>query len=429
MHRRKSSKDNDVEQENVLVALAPTAPSKNETSLLNGEKGENGYAELPLKSRENLASPVNSEYSPARTPLSAGPHRTSFGSLAHSPNSPLRKSYTHSRTMSSSGTLSFASPMHSPPLSTSFPRHTNMQGLQPQKLQASASESAAYSSPPPVQPSSPTTSRRHQRIHSRNLSVFFPRPGSLSATVIAEDGDGSQEVEFPAISLNEKEVPVTLIPPGPSLRLHNPPGPRKLGEGFTFGGRPERTISTESTGSSSDGANGEIMEAAPTRTKRRGHHHKHSMSHNFFSFLEPGSNVSPVTPSPEQKWQPMSPFPSSVASTFSQAHHENGAAVGLTSPNVDSVGVSQSGLPRDTIAVALVQFLLGATLWVSGQQHGSLACTGLGYWVVFDSFGVALRHVLPSYLRSSSMQSLLRRSYGYGAACSLSIIYLTAFCI
>jgi hypothetical protein len=39
-------------------------------------------------------------------------------------------------------------------------------------------------------------------------------------------------------------------------------------------------------------------------------------------------------------------------------------------------------------SIALLQFFLGAWLWVSGQQIGSLACTGLGYWVVFDAIGI-----------------------------------------
>src|ERR1700729_423633 len=46
----------------------------------------------------------------------------------------------------------------------------------------------------------------------------------------------------------------------------------------------------------------------------------------------------------------------------------------------------------------LAQFLLEAWLWVSGQQIGSLACTGLCYWVVFDAFGVGLGGGLPGFL-------------------------------
>ncbi|OBZ78830.1 hypothetical protein A0H81_00365 [Grifola frondosa] len=80
-------------------------------------------------------------------------------------------------------------------------------------------------------------------------------------------------------------------------------------------------------------------------TLRRRHHHKHSLSYNFFSFLELRDLHTPVPLSP---WAPISSF----------SHRR---------------------------------------LWVAGEQVGSLACTGLGYWV-FDVFGVALGHVLLGYL-------------------------------
>jgi hypothetical protein len=37
-----------------------------------------------------------------------------------------------------------------------------------------------------------------------------------------------------------------------------------------------------------------------------------------------------------------------------------------------------------------VQFMLGAWLWVCGQQIGLLLVTGLEYWIVFDVFGIEL---------------------------------------
>jgi len=50
------------------------------------------------------------------------------------------------------------------------------------------------------------------------------------------------------------------------------------------------------------------------------------------------------------------------------------------------------------------QFLLGTWLWC-GQHIGSLACMGLGYWLVFNAFGVGLGSVLPSWLGFSLGQS------------------------
>jgi hypothetical protein len=37
---------------------------------------------------------------------------------------------------------------------------------------------------------------------------------------------------------------------------------------------------------------------------------------------------------------------------------------------------------------AVLQFALGASLWVDGQAGGSVSVAGLGYLVVFDSLGV-----------------------------------------
>lgn len=71
-------------------------------------------------------------------------------------------------------------------------------------------------------------------------------------------------------------------------------------------------------------------------------------------------------------------------------------------------------IPVAAAAASIVQFVLGAYLWVCGQQIGSLSCTGLGYWVVFDSFGVALGKVVPPWLASgyNGLGDRLRRPYG-----------------
>ncbi|KAG2746914.1 hypothetical protein P692DRAFT_20835473 [Suillus brevipes Sb2] len=57
-------------------------------------------------------------------------------------------------------------------------------------------------------------------------------------------------------------------------------------------------------------------------TARRGHHHKHSLSHNFFSFLDPARQPQPEakseelhtapTPAPMSPWSPVSNAPALV---------------------------------------------------------------------------------------------------------------------
>ena len=410
MHRRKSSKDKDGEDSLLGGTGAQNGidvPTRSEPIPFPASPRKNGAADSPD------SSPQPSSYSPPTLrgshPPSAGPYRTSFGSLSQNPSangfaptSPFRSSFPrgHARTLSSSGTPSFKTPLMSPSLLGSFPTRINsLTAQEAPKTRISTSNTEPALKQSANGPPSPQAMRRHdhRRIHSRNLSLFFPRPGSLPATSIAEDG--AQEIEYP-VPLDE--VPVSTIPSGnrgPAIRLHDPPGPKKLGEGFTFGGR---TISTSSAGSSSDATS--INSTTSNKPKRRGHHHKHSMSHNFFSFLEPGANLqSPPSQSPGTPWNAISPIPSTAGPTKT-TFIQNGDAIPLAN--------GPPTIPKDILAFSVVQFLLGASLWVSGQQNGSLACTGLGYWVVFDAFGVALERVVPAYFAMESMKAEIRRPYG-----------------
>ena len=161
-----------------------------------------------------------------------------------------------------------------------------------------------------------------------------------------------------------------------------------------------------------------------TRPKRRGHHHKHSLSHNFFSFLEPGGPQGELqtqpTPTPVSPWNPISPFPfeksSSGSSIDSLSPVESTNGIGLGVHTGEHSPILPRHAPPDIDPLAAVaaigQFVLGATLWVVGQQIGSLSCTGLGYWVVFDAFGVGLARVLPGYLARPEAQAGMRRPYG-----------------
>jgi hypothetical protein len=130
------------------------------------------------------------------------------------------------------------------------------------------------------------------------------------------------------------------------------------------------------------------------------------MSHSFYSFLDPGQINPQSSPEPGSPWNPASPALSSnsIAPSISSS-----SMLDYPSPLPEPVAPS---IPKAKLVVGIVQFILGGTLWVSGQQIGSLGCTGLGYWVVFDAFGVILEHVLPGYLALESLKSPIRRPYG-----------------
>ena len=309
-------------------------------------------------------------------PPSAGPYNTNFGNRANL-NGNGRTSLnppSHSRTKSlSTNPNDFSPPLRSP-LSKSFSPRRSVFLPSPESPPLKTFAFPQSVSAPDVQgslsPGQSNTTRRHthSRIHSRNLSVFFPRPGTLPQPTIEED---SADVLAPVTTIRER-------PSNDGIRA-----------GFRFGGSPP-TSDNSFTPSSSSGS----------RPSRRGHHHKHSMSHNFFSFLEPGSQHSDTVPSSG---------PPSASSTMTDfADNVTHSLVVPTTPAVPTVHPS-------AVVSCAVEAILGAIVWVTGQQTGSLSCTGLGYWVVFDSFGVALSRIIPGYLARDSMQSRSRRTYGYSS--------------
>ncbi|KAI0752742.1 hypothetical protein C8Q80DRAFT_1267246 [Daedaleopsis nitida] len=437
MHRRKSSKEEDGDSVLTFPSSTPQSPSAtaplSQGFNLNGSNPAQNGGHAPSSSRSRVIStPPAISVSQAfpSHPASAGPYRTTFAvpppptngaSHAYRPShgrhqSPaMRQSLSlpspnaHGRTRSISGPFS---PITPSPLSASFPPQ---QLDMPPDGKISASRTApelnkqhALTFENGVKPA-PPSSRRHSRIHSRNLSVYFPRPGSLPATTIAEDG--AQELDFSS-SPPDDGVLIPSASPGP--------GQRTFREGFTFGARPPSSASATQT---TQPTSPESQSGSAGGAARRGHHHKHSLSHNFFSFLEPGAQSPPSelhtqpTPVPVSPWAPISPFPSSqsVKAMANEKVYANGRpATATKAGDKDKIGKIRAPTHISPVAVgaALWQFALGAWLWITGQQVGSLSCTGLGYWVVFDAFGVAVGHILPNYLARHSLQSETRRPYG-----------------
>ncbi|OJT05934.1 hypothetical protein TRAPUB_3224 [Trametes pubescens] len=427
MHRRKSSKDED--EENVLRFPAPQSPPAtaplSQGFTLNGPTPDenNGLAPPHTRSRVTSTPSIPMSQSFPGQPASAGPYRTTFSiprqppangnaSLYAPPNgrhqaSPMRQSFSlpssHARTRSVSGPFS---PITPSPLASSFP--SNQLGIPPSHKLHSSSTAPELNQPGSSPPENgikisqpPVNNRRHSRLHSRNLSIYFPRPGSLPSTSIAEDG--AQELDFGAPAAMDEGVPIPSASPGP--------GQRTFREGFTFGARPP-SAGTHPMAE---------MSSSPGGASRRGHHHKHSLSHNFFSFLEPGAQSDPgelhtqPTPMPMSPWAPISPFPSSPSLNAEKpeaVHVTNGLASKTRAKSPIGKIRASPGSSTLPVCASVGQFALGAWLWITGQQVGSLSCTGLGYWVVFDAIGVALGHILPNYLARPDMRAETRRPYG-----------------
>ncbi|KAG6899056.1 hypothetical protein C0993_001321, partial [Termitomyces sp. T159_Od127] len=459
LHRRRSSKGED---ENIVLIARPmeAEPPPDEVPIVSAPPPpRNRVVSSPAQHTRSFSS-VNMGQS-----LSAGPFRPGFN-VQHPPNgfngptsSLFRSSLaptgpTHARTRSVSAfTPSVHSPLApsfhtpTPPTTISSLSSPKMYAFPPAPTPMNTSNSAPDGAGATLNPSQPS-SRRHARIHSRNLSVFFPRPGSLPTASIAEDG--TQELEIP------QQAPVSTVPaagssvsmPGHRSRRVGGAPATPLGVGFTFGGRPPPSSTDASSNSNSgSGFESDLTTRAPTpiqpvSSSRRGHHHKHSMSHTFFSFLEPGSNGVPgseptqdvelhtqPTPMPLSPWAPISAFPQSAKETTGgfPSHSpvsENGH--GPHSPDREFDREDEEwDEPRSqgAMVTGIVQFVLGAWMWVSGQQIGSLSVTGLGYWIVFDAFGVGLRDIVTRWLDlrprggeretpSERERRIIRRPYG-----------------
>ncbi|WVW81051.1 hypothetical protein I302_103042 [Kwoniella bestiolae CBS 10118] len=231
-------------------------------------------------------------------------------------------------------------------------------------------------------------------IHARNLSLFFPQPGN----------------------------PIPQRPNGSPLLLESPVQPNESlipsagGERNVFGGSGNWSFGQASA---PQDENGLQTPEGVKRSKRRGHHHKHSLSHNFFSFLDPTqtnptlatspSPKPPTTPGPEATPAPV-PMPSLGVSTLNAA-----------SPTLSPLPPSKSD-PRKQflLSFAVLEFLIGAGLWVEGQMSGWRSLAGVGYLVVFDAIGVAVEMVARD---QGQGWNTIRRPYGPSRY--ISLLYFT----
>lgn len=439
----------------------------------------NNKSSTAAPSRSRVSSNPSPGF-PSNGPVSAGPYRTSFnvgvpiGSVvgAHA-----RSGSTNTSTSSGSrGSISsITRPSFTPAPGSPYGAHARAPSLTNTDIAASPFRSSfsenvngsnQISNGNGNGNANPSNGRKHSRIHSRNLSIFFPRPGTTAVSSIAEDG--AQEIETPI-----DEAPVSTIPSTASSHrtthsttaISTPPPPpssrSQLGGGFKFGSRPpprgESGISEGQEGPASVPmtTNGITQN---TTSSRRGHHHRHSLSHSFFSFMEPGSspgsannhrrqgsnitlnitNPSPTSPThtngslsiagsgppSASGWGPISPFPHSAASAaFPPAQllppkrTVSFQPAALPSPSTQrssSIFHKLLALPREmrnALIFGFVEGALGCALWVLAQHYESLACTGMAYWIAFDAFGVGIG-VYGKMIEAGAGQGSLRLPYG-----------------
>ncbi|GAA5969477.1 hypothetical protein JCM8115_000402, partial [Rhodotorula mucilaginosa] len=171
-----------------------------------------------------------------------------------------------------------------------------------------------------------SSARSHSRIHSRNLSVFFPRPTPN------QDDKSTPNAQAPQPHAATGDAgPSDLIPP------------------ISARGPDDRTVTRPA--------------------QRRGHHHRHSVSLAISPSEIP--RVPPIlardgTGTPPQE---VGSYASGQGGSLSQQGRP---------------------VPPLALVLSIAQIAVGAYLWIKGQRLESLSTTGLGYVVVFDGIAVVL---------------------------------------
>ncbi|KAG1848088.1 hypothetical protein DFJ58DRAFT_705167 [Suillus subalutaceus] len=347
MHRRKSSKE-DLDDGDTFVLIPDNEPTTAPTLTAAPARLASGLPQL-------------GPGIPARPPTVRRPPSISLNSP---PTSPFRASHARVRSISSGPFM----PPVSSPLANTF--HVPLHPFEPGQVDDAAEGLRGHG-------------RRHSRMHSRNLSLFFPRPHATISEDLPSDVESAPN--------NNLQSQIDLHIPASQSE------PLQIGH--------DRTASF-SFGSSGSMPKSNSTGAVPAGvTARRGHHHKHSLSHNFFSFLDPARQSQPEakpeelhtapTPAPMSPWSPVSNIQGgesassgNVDLTAGTSSRSSSASPAPSPSPYFSLNLSKDGLLARVACI--LQFCLGGLLWVRGQAIGSLACTGLGYWVVFDAFGIAV---------------------------------------
>lgn len=104
-------------------------------------------------------------------------------------------------------------------------------------------------------------SRRHSRIHSRNLSVFFPKPGESSSSPFAPL---PETPEHEAVNI-----------PSASVKAWSAGNKGSIGSAH---------YARQGSNTSLNSMNGQELDAKKVNA-RRGHHHRHSLSHKWVDFF------------------------------------------------------------------------------------------------------------------------------------------------
>lgn len=230
-----------------------------------------------------------------------------------------------------------------------------------------------------------------ERMHARNLSAFFPEPGKQYT---AEEVEVQKRHEATRRRAQQQQKRASAAP------VTHKPG---SANGWSFtrsqGKKARQELASVVHDDNAAGVAAQqpalMPPASPTPQlpNRRGYHHRHSLSHNFFSFMDPATTDEGVTASRLDTPQPSSsPF---INGTQTPRIDSTSFPI-LPTPSVDrraseaTFFASLSSATCLPLVLGIVEFGLGMALWVHGQKGSLLGLTGVGYLVVFDAIGLLL---------------------------------------
>lgn len=191
-------------------------------------------------------------------------------------------------------------------------------------------------------------SRRSSHIHARNLSAFFPRPGTDAAR------------EYEAFRSQQPQILPKIV--------------------------------TQDAEPASPDTVSPVKRRDQRRSERRASH-----------ILSPSMQLDPT--------QLISPDPMRASSAAWTSMPSRAVSESFVTPEEPLVTLQPLPCGMYSLAAfSTVQFGLGATLWVMGQLRDSLALTGFGFLVVFDTLGLV--NAICKYRTKSAPTEPLRRPFG-----------------
>lgn len=218
-------------------------------------------------------------------------------------------------------------------------------------------------------------SRRHSRIHARNLSAFFPHPGTdaeaeyeiSAAEAAASAGAGVSDVAKPQLMVSAAENDSATLPQDGSRGSTQ----RRIAKQIR---RQSYLLTDTSVPSTPDNFQLYSPEFVGTRQSSGSTSRKTSAS--WTALPDRGASVSLSATDASE-----------VPEKGASSPYESDSPV-LVSPRVQHEPTARPSAKGALFLLCGIPFALGATVWVLGQIIDSLALVGLGYLVVFDTFGL-----------------------------------------